>query len=598
MLTIDLTQVDAIFVGREKELEYLSRYMAEACKAQEHRVHVLLNSPGIGKTTLIHHFGKIMEANGTGLFFDFLCSSNWQSSMDINRALIQQLHLQLRNKKHITEIYFKSSRTSPEIKQEYANFLKELQDSTRNPNFTTIEVISIFQKLANFIPVLLSVDEIQELQQTQVQLISGNLNNKSEPSLESGLHYFTRILKDLLRSKIFIILSGTRYHILQQIGYKIGSPIREKVKILMITRFSPEDLISYLQEVKRIIEKSGLYSDPVFISQILSFLHTFLSGFSGGHPRTVAKITEYVMQVLPDMNKTPNLNYEQFIHAILPPLERIFKETLLSQEIVRVIGELSKYTQFVVVKDWIVKNATTGLFLGRIPENSVDSLVNDEITDIVYTLQNLGIILQNGNFEYYITSYFHLLEFLRPFTAEHELFLKEILSNKIFKMICGNHAGFGFTFENIIGSLLFMGKIPQNKLPFGLNPGTIREIRTIKGLILWDTFKMQPNILYHTPDARATDFMVMQSDTLICIQITTQKQPSTKKIKDLENLIEELQNISAQFQYIKGWIISLFPIIIKQPLTTEIVIHSGDSLIELMEKPLYSRLISIKNEIQ
>lgn len=64
-------QVEEIFIGRQKELRRLEMLWNLSLKDKEHKVYVFLNAPGVGKTTLIHHFGKKLELEGKGLFFKF-----------------------------------------------------------------------------------------------------------------------------------------------------------------------------------------------------------------------------------------------------------------------------------------------------------------------------------------------------------------------------------------------------------------------------------------------------------------------------------------------------------------------------------------------
>jgi hypothetical protein len=104
--------------------------------------------------------------------------------------------------------------------------------------------MDMMKDLANIIPVFFVADEIQEFQKLTLKSVSGAEN-------ETGLHYFARLMKNLLRSKILVMLSGTRYHILSQIGGAIGSPIRGKVLPFIITRLDVSEISSYKKVSER-----------------------------------------------------------------------------------------------------------------------------------------------------------------------------------------------------------------------------------------------------------------------------------------------------------------------------------------------------------
>ncbi|MHA1658993.1 MAG: hypothetical protein ACTSUT_07705, partial [Promethearchaeota archaeon] len=140
-------------------------------------------------------------------------------------------------------------------------------------------IIFIFKRLSTIIPLFFTADEIQEFQ----KLIFRQSRNESNEQ-ETALHYFTRILKGLMNSKILLVLSGTRYHILSQIGDKIGSPIRQKVKPLIIQKFEESEVNAYIEQVGILLKDANAEQEGVLIPEILENYKTFLFAFSGGHP--------------------------------------------------------------------------------------------------------------------------------------------------------------------------------------------------------------------------------------------------------------------------------------------------------------------------
>ena len=68
--------------------------------------------------------------------------------------------------------------------------------------------------------------------------------------------------------------------------------------------------------------------------------------------------------------------------------------------------------------------------------------------EVFFELMTMGIIVQNGSSDYYITSYFHGLTFLQTLIGEYEQFLYQVLNNRYFREMVGGHSGLGFTFES------------------------------------------------------------------------------------------------------------------------------------------------------
>lgn len=55
-------KIRTIFIGRKSELGTLDELWDQSTnKKKENLLHVLLNAPGVGKTTLIRHFGYKIE---------------------------------------------------------------------------------------------------------------------------------------------------------------------------------------------------------------------------------------------------------------------------------------------------------------------------------------------------------------------------------------------------------------------------------------------------------------------------------------------------------------------------------------------------------
>ena len=114
--------------------------------------------------------------------------------------------------------------------------------------------------------------------------------------------------------------------------------------------------------------------------------------------------------------------------VLLVPQGRLTKEEK--------IVELSASAQFSVVKNWMLMGGYNGQLLGQAPEIDENSGANEEINDIIYELMNIGVLVQNGMLNYHLTSYFYFLAFLRVFTGPHEIFLRQVLTNQCFELMC------------------------------------------------------------------------------------------------------------------------------------------------------------------
>ena len=114
-----------------------------------------------------------------------------------------------------------------------------------------------------------------------------------------------------------------------------------------------------------------------------------------------------------------------------------------------------------------------------------------------------------------LTSYYHLMAFLEPFEEEAEAFLKQVLYNKHFKLMCGSHAGFGYTFENVLAAALIMrGKKTPFESSIPINLKSLKESKILEGLIKWGALTLEEEVLYQTPQARAVDALLLQEGVL------------------------------------------------------------------------------------
>ncbi len=608
--------LDDLFVGRTEELALLNALWEKTLKPREHNVYVLLNAPGIGKTRLLEQFGVSLESRQIGLYFHYQCDSRFQTIKSLSRDLLEKLSQLLDTKESYIRRYIIEMEPPPRHDKKLSEFnrlLEQLEHFLLEGTESLDAVVSILDKLATFIPVFFVADEIQEFQKItlSVTLPISNLDEVSgKENLESGLHYFTRLLKALTRSRILMALSGTQYQILSQISTKIGSPIAQKVHPILIKTFTKDEIDEYVEQV-RIRVMSTLPSEKMaFLEFLINHYRRFLYSFSGGHPRTVALITRWFLANLPSL-LSENPDNERFVDLLFSQVETDFKQRILTLEKQDHVRQLQVQEWFPMVKDWMLKNATTGLALGSEPQVPVEA--RKHVEDILYQLMTIGIIVKNGLNRYHVTSYFHLLAFLECFTDQHEQFLRQVLTNKFFKLLCGSHAGFGYTFEHVVISALILNTREISTAPQKGTDNKIREhhdhpfsfrdmtaVEEISGDVDWTKFNVKPKILYHAPTATVIDFVYRENENrLVLIQVTTSVKPRMQKLHSLAKLVEDVQKLKTDMTVI-GWFVSLFPLSEQEPEESsnqQIIISAGQDLKFLLGESLLERLMTIKKEL-
>ncbi len=620
-----------LFVGRKEELQLLNVLWQETVVRQgEHFVYTLLNAPGTGKTRLLQQFGEHLEQIGNGLMFFYRCDSRYFSSNELNADLVRELkELIMRRYEYIRSCIMNLQDASMQsMRQQDLDHLLEninrvLTSKNDKENSVPLATVVDFIKiLSNIIPLFFVADEIQEFQKVKLKVTVEDSPSR-QVAEETALHYFTRILKGLMHSPILIVLSGTQYHILSQIGFKIGSPIAQKVKQVLITNFKDEEINMYVERIRQDVIKSMLLKSSgseqrqdqhQHVDVLLDHYHQFLRAFSGGHPRTIAFITEYFLAFFNDLRGYKSrLSYEEFVEFLFPKIEEHFGSQLFSSVKMVHLQELQRSEQFNVVKDWIVLRAHNGLELGS-PPRGQNQFEQEEINNVVFQLMTIGVIVQNGSGRYHLTSYFHLLAFLDSFTDDHVVFLRKVLHDRLFKITCGGHAGFGYTFEHVLLSYLWLhAQLPKRLSPVRFKDGhilwdeiglpfTLEKIKSIielRGEIDWPEMKIQKDVLYHAPRARAVDMFIKTEIGLILIQVTTAMNPSLKKIKELSRLIKKVRSIKKQDRVL-GWFISLFPVQregIVSNLFQDIIVTDGKNLMSLLSESLYNRLVEVKQSL-
>ena len=543
-----------IFVGREEDLNSLSMLFDESTERSADRappkVYSYLNAPGIGKTTLLNRFGEKIENEGRGLHIYFSCKSHYTDESSLYFHLFNIIRTTVIEKRELVESFIDSSRDKIQIEENLIIYKGYLQNITDRREYNVDTISTLFGLLLNVIPVFFSTDEIQRLQKIKVV------------DERTMLRSFADFLSDLLPNKILLTISGTQYSILSQIGYGIGSPLNGKIQSVVVSPLNSDHVKQYIAEFRK------LYPDQPYTEE----LESYLLGFSGGHPRTIERIVESFFA----LDKT-----HDFTETLTEEVSTLLSHTILDSNKIEALRAMQSQSEFNSVKEWILHGLNTNLHLGKNPRREMESLV--------FELMTMGIIVQNGSSDYYITSYFHGLTFLETLIGEYEQFLYQVLNNRYFRAMVGGYSGLGFTFERVIFSSLILHNIRRDEpLKYEIRNLNRIEVRHIKSLFGIKNLEMREDSLYHLPNAEGVDGAFKVNKEIVLIQVTTRQSSIQEKFQSFERSVRELDA--------KGWFISLYADDIEETSQSKITV--GSEVTEILGEKLYQRMLKIKEYLK
>ena len=536
-----------IFVGREKDLDLLSRRFDDRIVGKDPaKVYSYLNAPGIGKTTLLKKFGERIENEGRGLHIYFSCKSRYESEADLNLHLINTLMILIDEKREYILDYIKERSHPEKYLSRFGRLEVELEKVVQTQDYRFFQTTSIIDLLTSLIPVIFSIDEIQRLQKMKVD------------EEHTMLRSFADFLSDLLPSKVLLTISGTQYSIMSQIGHGIGSPLNGKIQSVVISPLKTGHIRQYITEFRK------LYPEQSYTEE----LENYLLGFSGGHPRTIERIIESFFAI----DKA-----HDFTEILTEEVSTLLSHTILDSNKIEALRVMQSHSEFNSLKEWILHGLNTNLHLGKNPRREMEPLV--------FELMTMGIIVQNGSSDYYITSYFHGLTFLETLVGEYEQFLYQVLNNLYFREMVGGHSGLGFTFERVIFSSLILHDIvshePLNYEIRNLNRIEVRSFKRLSGI---KNLEMREDTLYHLPNAEGVDGVFKVDKEIVLIQVTTRHSGIQQKLQSFERGVQELDA--------KGWFISLYAEDIEE--TSHSKITMGSELGGILSEKLYQRMLEVK----
>jgi AAA ATPase-like protein len=609
--------IDEIFVGREEELKQLQILWNKSLLNGEHKAYVMLNAPGVGKTSLLHHFGKQLESKNQCLFLSFHCSLVKNYHLLI-KSFLNLLQNTIDEKKQEINIYLHQTHlTDKDYCQKQENKLKrlrrEIEKTLDTEDYTFDNLKNFLYDISAILPCFFMIDEVQRFQESILSTEYGE---------ETALHYITQLISGLLDRKIMFVLSGTRYTILSQIGINIGSPIIGKVNPIIISKLSDKDLILFKEKVYQHLISDGNAGNyklsKINLLSIMDYFSQFLKVYSGGHGRTIEKITfefdSYLQTVAKNDSSFENITYANFEYRLLQMTSSALKLNMLNSKQTNAIKSLQSNIHFTLINNWFLKGLMQNLSLG-VPPHLINADVSnsekDNISDLIYELMNIGVVIQNGNNDYYNTSYFHIKTFLDALVGPYKEFLSKILNNKFFGRICGSHGGFGYTFENILINAIMMRIMEGSQMnyegfPKPIDLGQIIDVSNFYQKELnWDAINsvLKPNIFYHTPSLNDIDLILIQKNQLLLTQITSAATHLNSKFSNFKKAVNMLAKNQNMTTY--GWFITFFPLDLEKIKNrgekkedTTFFLTTTPALIPLLGAEIHEKLKQIKVSIQ
>ena len=383
-------------------------------------------------------------------------------------------------------------------------------------------------------------------------------------------------------------------------GKKLGSPLRDKVESFVIHPFAQEEIELFHTEISNHFnaEYQELYS-TVEKNALLEWYYQLISGYSGGHARTLARLSDEFLKEYSKKTDLPE-NLSEFLNKYtnLSDANRFYPN--FTSRIEENIKILQKKEDFNKIHNWIVNLAIFGQNLGKRPE---EIKLNKNTEHITNELVQMGVLMINGKKNYYLTSYFHLLAYLNAIQDKYSIFLNEILTNKYFKLMCGYHSGLGFVFEEILLAT-FMELKSDNiikKIPFDISISY--DVVKLQKSVNYTTLNLEKNTIYHTPLGAKVDFIISSENKIVLIQATTIQTVDLDKIQSVDEIYHAIQNKHQNFKILK-WFVSLAPIkesilkILPDQTKSNLLITADEGLKEIIGREMFERVKSVKEEFR
>ena len=449
------------------------------------------------------------------------------------------------------------------------------EDTIKNPNIFLITI-------TNIIPIILHFDEFQK----KIPL------NRENIAPEDQLYYqLSSFFSGILNLPIFILLSGTKYTIINTIGDNLGSPLNGKVDPIIIPFLKEEDL--------------EIYADRIFIQvttkeeiMIKNCYLKWLKYMSFGHPRTMEYMT---VQFIKYFNDFLTSEFEGWIEE---DLETVFNEinnlvetslqnTHLRSNPIKKLHKLIANSPPSIVNilfTYINERLIKGMYLGQLEsdisaefiigkkdddeKNQEQEVKKEQLKNILSQLVEVGFFSRNGHNNFYMSSMYALKYFTQKFHEWIPLLSKafeKLLSNSgLFSFIQSNAAIMGSFWEEVFSAVLSDyqiqsdSNIPEDIVDCYGNLSYPKinkkiEIEYIKKRPVVNTpylKKLKPYHLYITPLIQGIDGILLYDETVFLIQI--KRSPDSNYVeKGLTAVLQAAKRLQRSNFTIVPWLIDV-----------------------------------------
>ena len=627
MKYINRKKISKIFVGREKILTDLQEVLNEKNQNdmvdRPHFVYTLLNTPGIGKTKAVNHFGNSLkhkihfdpnlseETVEYALYVYLEIPKDVQSRAEIHENIVKKFIQSFKNfyleNFDIMPNLWKNKLKKPLIEHDDDEILSILYS-----NYTWKKLMhnpSLFlTSIANTIPIILHYDEFQEL----IKI------DRDDPSIiDKSLYYEMSIfLSTLVTQKLLVILTGTQFTIMNTIGENLGSPLNGKVGKFTLPFLNIDDQKEY---ISYIMQKPQTQDEK----DLISLYENWLIRNGGGHPRTMYYMTDEFLKKIEEYKDIKKFitNYNGFFKdldkKLYEQLEGLYWKSKYQDLIVKRVGihDPQEVRQILTYILNTLKMSETGFELGQLKFNLHQHLVNKKdkskkkrIDNVLEILIQFGYLLINGNDNIYVTSRYALYAFLQDWSQYlpgWSAVFDECMNNPlIWEFILYSPQDFGWNFEvltkyGLLGPIREMETTKKFPVDFSQQfgkffdwqgewvisvPNKYEKIMVNYNISKIDELPEKTYIML--PETTGIDAIIKEEDKIIVIQIATgQKEYINKKFRDFKAYLAKFFQLDTA-QLIIPWFItpSEFKLTDKKTENYNGLITNGAMLQEIFEE--------------
>jgi hypothetical protein len=565
-----------IFVGRKIALKKIFSYWEVQREDPQELAHILLNIPGIGKTRLIEFFGECISEgmnpltregqdgiNGVYIKFQLNSTDILRDEFTTSFMKIVSDSFHSYFMKDITRIpeSWKDDLKLPLSKMKPWKLLLSTLEIKNYKEISKSEDRNL-SLLANQIPLILHIDEIQEG--------VGSFFIESDGQKLEKYQQISTMVAGLINAKVLVILTGTQFTMLRKIGSVSTSPLNGKTLSLILPYLDEADIRDYVDLV-------FIQTDTDRELQLKHFYTNWLTFYSGGHPRTMEFLTRNFLHrwdQYKDILLRDDLDKSRYSLVLKDMFSIITTRTM---ETLRNHYWKSKYEKYfqksqVNIPDTIIKQIIAYILklvfissklgdLDKILWKKYHKAIKDKrnLEDFLSILVESGYLLISGDNNYYTPSLFAFQAFAEDFSEISNrtlaLFKEFTRHPLIIEMLQYTGQLLGWSLELILKYALLTtvpdAMLKNSEFPkaFGINycstipsfPPPTRAV-LLNGNLTEDRLEnLEENIYYLFPASKDFDGCIRFGNSFLLIQLKA-IQNFTKVIQSFKTFKERIIN--------------------------------------------------------